>query len=172
MIENRAQYDALALSSEVETPFGKFFVSGKGYGGDLEGTTFNVTFSNSKGGEPVAIWSTRHGFETIEQNKCRHWDEGFQALDKSETALVSEMFADRIASPTRHALKSPKDLVRVAKVQLIKAGKLERETCTRCGGSGNYSYCESYGHKCFKCEGTGKQMPSAAVALKAFRKGD
>jgi len=30
----------------------------------------------------------------------------------------------------------------------------EMQSCSRCGGSGNYSYCQSYGTKCFKCHGT------------------
>ena len=30
----------------------------------------------------------------------------------------------------------------------------ESETCSRCGGSGHYSYCQSYGTTCFKCAGT------------------
>jgi hypothetical protein len=29
----------------------------------------------------------------------------------------------------------------------------ELMTCSRCGGSGNYSYCEAYGSRCFKCAG-------------------
>jgi hypothetical protein len=29
----------------------------------------------------------------------------------------------------------------------------ERVTCSRCGGSGNYSYCQRYGTVCFKCGG-------------------
>jgi hypothetical protein len=29
----------------------------------------------------------------------------------------------------------------------------ELMTCSRCGGSGNYSYCQSYGTRCFKCAG-------------------
>src|SRR4051812_13830183 len=33
------------------------------------------------------------------------------------------------------------------------ANRLERETCSRCGGSGTYSYCQSYGTRCFKCAG-------------------
>lgn len=35
---------------------------------------------------------------------------------------------------------------------------IEREPCTRCAGSGNYSYCQDYGTKCFKCRGTGQQV--------------
>jgi len=36
--------------------------------------------------------------------------------------------------------------------------KFERETCTRCGGSGQYSYCEMYGSTCFKCHGNGQAL--------------
>jgi hypothetical protein len=31
----------------------------------------------------------------------------------------------------------------------------ELRACTRCGGSGRYSYCTMYGDRCFKCGGTG-----------------
>ena len=31
--------------------------------------------------------------------------------------------------------------------------KLETETCSRCHGSGTYSYCYRYGSTCFKCAG-------------------
>jgi hypothetical protein len=31
--------------------------------------------------------------------------------------------------------------------------RLERETCSRCGGSGHYSYCQMYGTVCFGCRG-------------------
>ena len=29
----------------------------------------------------------------------------------------------------------------------------ESEPCSRCGGSGQYSYCQSYGTTCFRCKG-------------------
>jgi rRNA maturation protein Nop10 len=31
-----------------------------------------------------------------------------------------------------------------------------RETCSRCGGSGRYSWCQMYGDTCFKCGGKGE----------------
>jgi hypothetical protein len=31
--------------------------------------------------------------------------------------------------------------------------RLERETCSRCGGTGQHSYCPQYGTTCFKCAG-------------------
>jgi hypothetical protein len=39
------------------------------------------------------------------------------------------------------------------------------ETCTRCGGSGEYSYCQSHGTRCFKCGGSGKQAFRLTVRL-------
>ena len=48
----------------------------------------------------------------------------------------------------------------------------EQTTCTRCGGSGSYSYCQTYGTRCVKCAGSGKAATKrgakAAVAVKAF----
>ena len=34
----------------------------------------------------------------------------------------------------------------------------EKQTCSRCGGSGQYSYCQSYGSTCFKCVGKGEVL--------------
>lgn len=39
--------------------------------------------------------------------------------------------------------------------------KYETQPCTRCGGSGHYSYCSAYGTVCFKCSGSGKQLTRA-----------
>ena len=33
--------------------------------------------------------------------------------------------------------------------------QFETVTCSRCGGSGKYSYCQMYGDTCFKCRGKG-----------------
>lgn len=40
--------------------------------------------------------------------------------------------------------------------------KFERETCSRCGGSGHYSSCEMYGTTCFKCHGKGQALTARA----------
>src|SRR5262245_4455947 len=34
----------------------------------------------------------------------------------------------------------------------------ENVTCSRCGGSGEYSYCSMYGRVCFKCGGSGATL--------------
>ncbi len=48
------------------------------------------------------------------------------------------------------------------------------ESCSRCGGSGHYSYCQMYGTTCFKCGGSGKARTKAAKksadAIEALKK--
>ena len=42
----------------------------------------------------------------------------------------------------------------------------QKESCSRCNGSGQYSYCQMYGSTCFKCAGSGKQLTRAGKAAK------
>jgi hypothetical protein len=44
----------------------------------------------------------------------------------------------------------------------------ETETCTRCHGSGNYSYCERYGTRCFKCAGRKVTLTARGEAARAY----
>ena len=45
---------------------------------------------------------------------------------------------------------------------------IETEPCTRCGGSGQYSFCTMYGSKCFKCAGAGKRYTKRGRTAKAY----
>lgn len=164
------QIKATALGTIIETPLGPLEVSGRSHSGDagINGNTEDyhaLTFGPSHA--PVAILSNRYGFEPIEQHKARLWDRGLDKLGKQERRLIDIMFGDRLQSPTRYALKEPARLVNVAKARLVKAGKLEHRTCTRCGGSGHYSYNQIDGTRCFGCAGSGKMLPTTADALKA-----
>jgi hypothetical protein len=40
----------------------------------------------------------------------------------------------------------------------------EKEVCSRCGGTGHYSWCQAYGSKCFKCLGTGYALSKRGTA--------
>lgn len=35
----------------------------------------------------------------------------------------------------------------------LKMAGFETETCSRCGGTGEFSYCQMYGRTCFRCGG-------------------
>lgn len=39
----------------------------------------------------------------------------------------------------------------------VKIPVIATRPCSRCGGSGHYSYCQMYGTRCFKCGGSGKE---------------
>jgi hypothetical protein len=58
--------------------------------------------------------------------------------------------------------------------EIQNATTLETETCSRCGGSGHYSYCTGYGTTCFKCRGRkvvySKRGAAAADYLASLRK--
>lgn len=41
---------------------------------------------------------------------------------------------------------------------LCDARSFERETCTRCGGTGKHSWCQTYLDVCFKCAGNGQAL--------------
>lgn len=46
----------------------------------------------------------------------------------------------------------------------------EKTECSRCGGTGRYSFCQMYGTMCFKCSGTGRQFSRAgAASYKAYQ---
>lgn len=168
MIKNVAEYEAIALRAIVETPYGPMMVCGKGISGSGDNATFSVAFGNFSN-ESTHSWSTENGFETRTEVRNRIWDAVFLARTDDEIALLNAAFGAKIASDERHALKTADKLVDVAKRQLIKAGKLEADTCGRCGGSGHYSYNQTDGTKCFGCSGSGKKMPSTKDALKAIR---
>lgn len=46
--------------------------------------------------------------------------------------------------------------------------RFETETCSRCNGSGSYSYCQTYGSKCFKCAGSGRVLSKRGAVAKAY----
>src|SRR5215470_11209158 len=44
----------------------------------------------------------------------------------------------------------------------------ENVPCSRCGGSGHYSYCQTYGTTCFKCAGDGATLTKRGAVAQAF----
>ncbi len=41
---------------------------------------------------------------------------------------------------------------------------LETEVCSRCGGSGRHSYCQSWGTVCFRCQGVKRTLTKRGAA--------
>lgn len=46
--------------------------------------------------------------------------------------------------------------------------EFETETCSRCAGSGSFSYCQMYGSTCFKCHGKTKVYTKKGLAAIAY----
>lgn len=44
----------------------------------------------------------------------------------------------------------------------------ETEECSRCGGTGEYSYCPRFGRKCFKCLGHRRVYTKRGLAAREF----
>ena len=48
------------------------------------------------------------------------------------------------------------------------ANLFESKPCNRCGGSGQYSYCQMHGTRCFGCGGRGEQLTKRGRAAQDF----
>ena len=44
----------------------------------------------------------------------------------------------------------------------------EKQTCGRCGGSGQYSYNQIDGSRCYGCGGSGQKLTKRGAAAKAY----
>ena len=133
-------------------------------------TGFHLNFVAVEGAHRwVGHWHSDRGFETEADRKARVWDEGAAKLTKTARALIEAVFPGIFERADRATLKDPARLANVAKVRLHKAGKLDYETCGRCGGTGHYSYNQLTGSTCFGCNGKRVVFPSDSKALKAAR---
>ena len=88
------------------------------------------------------------------------WLSAFNRLEDGSRSLIKAIFPDietQVAQTTRK-IKSPDKLLRIAYSFCLNNEKL-RATCSRCDGSGEYSYHPLHGTMCFKCRGSGWQLP-------------
>lgn len=46
----------------------------------------------------------------------------------------------------------------------------ERCTCSRCGGTGKYSWCQQWQDRCFKCNGKGEMLTKVGIFQEKFYK--
>lgn len=89
--------------------------------------------------------------------KAALYDMDYAKLSEFEQFLIDTVIFESQADGFKSRAKSVDKLLRVAGARLRKSGFMV--TCSRCGGSGHYSYCERYGTSCFKCEGNKMTLP-------------
>jgi hypothetical protein len=94
-----------------------------------------------------------------------------QAVAEMTQAEVAAVLATYVAIPADDARYAALDAAFAAAPECAngrKASIFENKTCGRCGGSGNYSYCQRYGTTCFGCGGSGRKYTSRGLAAKRF----
>lgn len=82
------------------------------------------------------------------------WTSEFHRMNTDQQRLIAAVFPDVM---TRDNLKPPKTIYEIAVAKIHKAG-LTR-VCPRCGGTGNFSYNQIDGTRCFKCGGRKYTLP-------------
>jgi hypothetical protein len=90
----------------------------------------------------------------------RSWCNQWKRLEEKQQDLIFAAFGKNHLREFYKTdilnLKDPQKLFGAALLFFKKIGW--NKTCTRCGGSGHFSYCERFGTTCFKCEGAKLQI--------------
>lgn len=114
--------------------------------------------------EPVKI------IEGEENIKKYYWCEKWKELKEKDQMVIISVFGESnlkaLLKTGLMALKYPKELYDSAINHYHKKGF--NKPCTRCGGSGNYSYNPMYGRTCFKCNG--RKIQSVVPSKKQIEK--
>lgn len=92
------------------------------------------------------------------------WDNEYNRLDSFQQWLIA-MVTPEVEASDKAEIKSPEKILAIVRARLESKGLTA--TCTRCGGTGSYSYNQRDGTKCFKCNGLKTIMPRDS---KKFRK--
>jgi hypothetical protein len=168
-------FTAPTTAAEAEAMMGQHVTCPDGVirkigGCGLSGMVVSLSFGKyDKTGKVEATWSTTHGFELRADRARRVWDAEWHALKADDWVLIESVFPGISTRADRETCKAGQRLLSAAKARLVKDGRLEHATCSRCGGCGRYSYNQIDGDRCFGCNGTGKAVPSTRAALRAIR---
>ena len=101
---------------------------------------------------------------------CKQW----KALEEKQQQIIFAVYGkDYLRELYKNEItkiKNPEKLYTHALRNLYLLGW--NKNCTRCGGSGNYSYCQRFGTKCFKCDGNKQQVvtPTKAEIARLLKK--
>jgi hypothetical protein len=84
------------------------------------------------------------------------FDAEWAALGDFDRWVIEQTIFELKDTPKHKMLRIQK-LIGIGHARLKANGFYE--TCSRCGGSGHYSFCPMYGTKCFKCSGHKQTLP-------------
>lgn len=84
----------------------------------------------------------------------KYWKIEFEELIEEEKAILTAVFPKILGDiEKKENIKMPKKALAAAKANILKNHKELMNVCSRCGGSGEYSWNQRDGSRCFKCGG-------------------
>ena len=142
-------------------PLGKIIrSSGCGYSGTRMTATFIIKDNK------IIYYSSERGWETEKEFKKSIWERDWEKLKDAEKEFISLMLPEILNwNWQEQNLKSPDKLMGVALNKAIKEEVVEKQPCTRCGGTGHYSFNLMHGTMCYGCGGRKWKYPRITKKL-------
>ena len=156
-IENLT-YEQLDFNMVFETPVGESEIKSYGYAGSCVTATFVNGYH----------YSSEDGFETTSEKKARQWMLEYNEFTKTQKSIIDFQFPE-LFDKDLSTIKQPCEIYGMAVRRTVKAKIISWATCTRCDGTGHYSYCSQYGTTCFKCGGQKVAFPTPTKIWKAIK---
>lgn len=141
----------------------------------VKGEITGYSFTNARGntinyGNTAVAYSTREHesgtvFEVLEeltgqQAFTRLWKLRFEKMEDNRKEIILAVFPEILkAIEERQNIKMPEEAYKAAKANIFKNHKELLKVCSRCGGTGNYSWNQRDGSRCFGCGGSGYTLP-------------
>ena len=91
---------------------------------------------------------------TGQEAYTKYWKMEFEELAEEEKEILTTVFPRILKDiEEKENIKMPEKALKAAKANILKNHKELVNVCSRCGGSGQYSWNERDGSRCFKCAG-------------------
>lgn len=126
------------------------------------------------GNTPSAYRSNYEGsFDIVEELEgkdayVKYWTMEYVCLDDAMKSIIEAVLGDVQVRILTENLRLPKKLIDIAINKLAQHGEKHMKTCSRCGGTGHYSYNQMYGTTCFKCNGMKYLLPTERQRTKKW----
>lgn len=97
---------------------------------------------------------------TGQEAYTKYWKIGFEELTEEEKGILTAVFPEILNDVEKKGnVKMPEKALAAAKANILKNHKELMNVCSRCGGSGEYSWNQRDGSECFKCRGKKYTFP-------------
>ena len=125
------------------------------------------------GSTPSAHSSNVTEFELVETLEGRpayvkYWMMQYELISAEHKSIIEAVMGNLTERILTENLRYPEHLLNIAINKLAQHGEKHMKVCSRCGGSGHYSYNQMYGTVCFKCNGMKYLLPSERQRTKKW----